>query len=86
LKKPDPYQVYLTIEAVSGLLFSMIFTASAVYQVSVAGLTPLQLVLVGTTLETSVFLFEVPTGIVADVYSRRLSILIGPGMDHGRNW
>jgi DHA3 family tetracycline resistance protein-like MFS transporter len=77
LKKPDPYQVYLTIEAVSGLLFSMIFTASAVYQVSVAGLTPLQLVLVGTTLETSVFLFEVPTGIVADVYSRRLSILIG---------
>jgi MFS transporter, DHA3 family, tetracycline resistance protein len=32
---------------------------------------------VGTTLEISAFLFEIPTGIVADVYSRRLSIIIG---------
>jgi DHA3 family tetracycline resistance protein-like MFS transporter len=35
------------------------------------------LVLVGTVLEPSVFIFEIPTGIVADVYSRRLSIIIG---------
>ncbi len=55
----------------------MIFTASSLYQVSVARLTPLQLVLVGTMLELSVFLFEVPTGVVADVFSRRLSIIIG---------
>jgi DHA3 family tetracycline resistance protein-like MFS transporter len=55
----------------------MIFTASSVYQVTIATLTPLQLVLVGTTLEATVFIFEVPTGIVADVYSRRLSIIIG---------
>ena len=77
MKKLDAYKVYLLIEAVSALLFSMIFTASSVYQVTVAGLTPLQLVLVGTILEGSVFLFEVPTGVVADVYSRRLSIIIG---------
>ena len=38
---------------------------------------PLQLVLVGTFMELTVFVFEVPTGIVADVYSRRLSTLIG---------
>lgn len=55
----------------------MIFAASSIYQVTVANLSPLQLVLVGTTLELSVFLFEVPTGIVADIYSRRLSIIIG---------
>ena len=42
-----------------------------------AGLSPLQLVLVGTTLELSVLLCEVPTGVVADVTSRRLSIIIG---------
>src|SRR4051812_35636285 len=35
------------------------------------------MVLVGTVLEVTCFSFEVPTGIVADVYSRRLSILIG---------
>jgi DHA3 family tetracycline resistance protein-like MFS transporter len=37
----------------------------------------MQLVLVGTTVEVTILLFEVPTGIVADVYSRRLSIIIG---------
>ena len=35
------------------------------------------MVLVGTVLEVTVLLFEVPTGAVADVYSRRLSVLIG---------
>jgi DHA3 family tetracycline resistance protein-like MFS transporter len=37
----------------------------------------MQLVLVGTTLEVSIFIFEIPTGVVADLYSRRLSIIIG---------
>ena len=40
-------------------------------------MTPLQLVLVGTVMELTIFVFEVPTGVVADVYSRRLSIVIG---------
>jgi DHA3 family tetracycline resistance protein-like MFS transporter len=37
----------------------------------------LQLVLMGTAMEGTVFLFEVPTGVVADTYSRRLSLVIG---------
>lgn len=77
MRKLGAYQVYLILEGASALLYSMIFAASSVYQVTVAGLTPLQLVLVGTTLETAVFLFEIPTGVVADVYSRKLSIIIG---------
>src|SRR5438445_1357896 len=40
-------------------------------------MSPLQLVLVGTFMELSVFVFELPTGIVADVYSRRLSTTVG---------
>ena len=40
-------------------------------------INPLQLILVGTTLELACFIFEIPTGIVADVYSRKLSIVIG---------
>lgn len=55
----------------------MVFTLSTLYRVDVAGLNPLQLVLVGTALEAFVFLFEIPTGIVADIYSRKLSIVIG---------
>ncbi len=48
-----------------------------VYQVEIVGLNPFQLVLVGTVLEVSYFLLEIPTGVVADVYSRRLSVSIG---------
>jgi len=69
--------VYLFVEFSASALFSMMFVVMSLYEATVAGLTPLQLVLVGTTVELSVFLFEVPTGVVADVYSRRLSIIIG---------
>lgn len=69
--------VYLFIEFSASTFFSMMFVVTSLYEATVAGLTPVQLILVGTTLEVSAFLFEVPTGIVADVYSRRLSIIIG---------
>jgi MFS transporter, DHA3 family, tetracycline resistance protein len=49
----------------------------AVYLVRVAHLDPLELVLLGTVMEAAVFLCEVPTGIVADLVSRRLSLGIG---------
>jgi DHA3 family tetracycline resistance protein-like MFS transporter len=69
--------IYLGLSGVSALLFATVFTTSAVYRIQVAGLDPLQLVLVGTALELAAFLFEIPTGVVADVYSRRLSLIIG---------
>jgi DHA3 family tetracycline resistance protein-like MFS transporter len=70
-------KVYLFIEFTASAFFSMMFAVISLYEATVAGLTPMQLVLVGTTLEVSVFLFEIPTGVVADVFSRRLSIIIG---------
>src|SRR5579863_3084008 len=73
----DAFRVYLTIEGFFALCFYMVATVNLVYQVEVAKLNPLQLVLVGTALETASFLSQVPTGIFADVYSRRLSIIIG---------
>ena len=69
--------VYLFIEFSASAFFSMMFVVTSLYEATVAGLTPVQLILVGTALEVSAFVFEVPTGIVADVYSRRLSIIIG---------
>lgn len=50
---------------------------SIVYHLEVVKLDALQLVLVGTVLETACLVFEIPTGIVADLYSRRRSVLIG---------
>ena len=37
---------------------------------------PLQLVLTGTFMEIAYFAFEVPTGVVADSYSRRASVIV----------
>jgi len=71
------YRVYLTLNLVTSVAFWLAFAVNSIYYVTVARLDPLQLVLVGTTLEAAVFLFEIPTGVVADVYSRRLSIIIG---------
>jgi len=39
------------------------------------GLSPLQLVLLGTVMELSILIAEVPTGIVADLYSRKWSVI-----------
>ncbi len=77
MKKLDAYPVYLISEGAFALFFSTIITVNLVYQVEVAHLNPLQLVLVGTVWEGTAFLLEIPTGIVADVYSRRLSIIVG---------
>jgi DHA3 family tetracycline resistance protein-like MFS transporter len=54
-----------------------VITLNLVYHVTTVGLNPIQLVLVGTTLEVTVLLLEVPTGVVADVFSRRLSTIVG---------
>lgn len=69
--------IYLLLSGGSTLLYMSVFTVNLLYHVETVGLSPLQLVLVGTTLETVIVLFEVPTGIVADLVSRRRSVLIG---------
>ena len=71
------WRVWLLLSGGRSLLFSMAFTASMIYRITVVGMSPLELVLVGTAMELAAFVFEIPTGVVADVYSRRLSILIG---------
>lgn len=70
-------RIYYLLGATQSLAFATMFTTYTVYYVQAAKLDALQLVLVGTVLELAYFLFEVPTGVVADVYSRRLSIILG---------
>ncbi len=69
--------IWYAHEAGASFLGMLAFTVTAVYFVTEVGMSPLQLVLVGTLMEVSIFVFEVPTGIVADMVSRRLSIVIG---------
>jgi MFS transporter, DHA3 family, tetracycline resistance protein len=71
------YRTWLTYRGVWGFVGTLSWTTAAVYFVRDVGMSPLQLVLAGTALELAYFLFEVPTGIVADLYSRKLSIIVG---------
>jgi DHA3 family tetracycline resistance protein-like MFS transporter len=52
-------------------------TVASVYRIEVVDLDPLRLVLLGTALEVAVLVFEVPTGVLADTYGRRRSVITG---------
>lgn len=69
--------VYVTSEAFSGMFFYMMGVAFSPYLILDAGLGPFRLLMLGTSLEITVLLFEVPTGVLADSVSRRASIIVG---------
>lgn len=75
--KLNPYHLFLLMSGIQAFALTLVYTVNLVYQVTQVGLNPLQLVLVGTALELTVFLLEIPTGVVADVYSRRWSVILG---------
>ncbi len=76
--RPLPaYPLYCAYCLIVRALRAVYWTAAVYFYISVVGLDPFRLVLVGTALEVVILLGEVPTGIVADVYSRRLSVILG---------
>ena len=68
---------YLVYSAGEGVFFRLMTTIYSVFAILELGLDPLQLVLMGTILEGTYLLFEVPTGVVADTFGRRTSIVVG---------
>ena len=73
----DPVRVFIRSSAAAGFLFAMGSTLSMVFLIVRVGLNPLEMLLVGSVLEGSVLLFEIPTGVVADTISRKTSVIIG---------
>lgn len=73
----NAYGVYLLLSGLSAMFLNLYGAVAAVYRVETAGLNPLQLVLVGTALEVAAFVAGIPTGILADIFSRRLLVVIG---------
>ncbi|WUH88887.1 MFS transporter [Streptomyces sp. NBC_00433] len=65
------------MEFAIGVCLGLATTTVVVYRVEDAHLTPLELVLVGTVMETAYFVFQLPTGILADAVSRRASVVVG---------
>ncbi len=73
----SPYRVYLGLECGMSFLLGISYATVTVYWVISGRLNPLQLLLLGTSLELSYFLFQLPTGALADLVSRRLCVLTG---------
>ena len=72
-----PERVYVTIAAVGAFVSTLAFTITPFYRFQVAGLDNFELVLAGTLMEAAVFCFEIPTGVVADQWSRKWSVIVG---------
>ena len=77
MHRPHPRTTYLVYVLGEGFAFRLMGTIFSVFLVLDLDLNPLQLLLMGTALEGSYLLFEIPTGVVADTVSRRLSVVIG---------
>ena len=77
MRRLDAHRTWLLYEGAVSLAAATGWTVAAVYFVRDVGMGPFELVLAGTALEVAYFLFEVPTAVVADVYSRRLSVIVG---------
>ncbi len=77
MKKLPAKFIYLIFAGAESLANATMFTLYTVFYVKGVGMDPMQLMIVGAVLEATAFIFEVPTGVVADVYSRKLSIILG---------
>jgi MFS transporter, DHA3 family, tetracycline resistance protein len=71
------YPLYLVLECGTSFLLGICYATITVYWVISGRLNPLELLLLGTALEVSYFLLQLPTGVLADLVSRRLCTLAG---------
>ncbi|MGA7912896.1 MAG: MFS transporter [Candidatus Dormiibacterota bacterium] len=77
IRSNDPTSVYLLMNVGVSFLYTVVSVTNLVYQVEVAHLDPLRLLLVGSALELTCLIFQVPTGLLADAFSRRWAVAAG---------
>jgi DHA3 family tetracycline resistance protein-like MFS transporter len=73
MRRADARRLYFALEF---FLSMPAFVFTAVHLVRDLNMSPLQLVLMGTVMEATIFVSEIPTGVLADTYSRRASIIV----------
>jgi DHA3 family tetracycline resistance protein-like MFS transporter len=76
-RKQSAHAIYLIVVGADKLTGSLFATVQMVYFATRVTSDPFQLVLIWTVFQISVLLFEIPTGVIADIYSRRLSVILG---------
>ena len=66
MRRPHPRTTYLVYVLGEGFAFRLMATIFSIFLVLELDLDPLQLLLMGTVLEGTYLVFEIPTGVVAD--------------------
>ena len=74
MRHVDARKLYSALSFLGAMPGRVVFD---LYLVLTLHLSPLQLILMGTAMEATIFLCEIPTGVVADTYSRKLSWIVG---------
>jgi fructose-specific phosphotransferase system IIC component len=69
-------RAYLRFAFSDAMIFRGYWLVLSVYLVLVADLSPFQLVFLGTAMELSVMVSEIPTGVMADTISRKWSVAL----------
>ncbi len=70
-------RIFIALGGLFGFAMSAFGLAATVAWVTEAALSPTQLIAMGAVMEVVILLTEVPTGVVADRYSRKWAIVIG---------
>jgi MFS transporter, DHA3 family, tetracycline resistance protein len=71
------YPTFLFLRGFGAFAGGCALTYNLVFQVEEVGLTPFQLVAVGTVLEVTHLLAQLPTGLAADRYGRKPAVVLG---------
>jgi DHA3 family tetracycline resistance protein-like MFS transporter len=77
MRNRDASFIYIMLSGGLSLFYAILLPVELVYLIKVAGFNPVELVLIGTLRQSMNFLFQVPTGILADMYSRRIAVVLG---------
>ncbi|MCF7932570.1 MAG: MFS transporter [Acholeplasmataceae bacterium] len=73
----DARTTYIRLSVMISFAFMLTTLAEGLYWIETAKLEPYQLILLGTALEVSILLFEIPTGVFADRKGRKISVSTG---------
>lgn len=72
----NPRRIYLATGLAQGFFWAGWAIAAVPWWTVILDLSPIRLVLLGTALQLTVLLVEIPTGVVADVFSRKWSVVL----------
>jgi DHA3 family tetracycline resistance protein-like MFS transporter len=73
----DPAIAYYVLKCGYALFYTLVVSVSLIFQTTEVGLSALQLLLIAAALQGAILVSELPTGVIADTYGRKRSVIIG---------